>query len=70
MSSRLEKQDRDDAIHSILVLLLVGIVGISYYIGLQHKQQEIEDKVKSTQMTVEENARIEEILFGGRQGED
>ena len=67
MSNRLERQDTDDMKHSLLILMLLGIIFISYWVGTQHRQKEIENRVKSTQMTVEENARVEVILFGETQ---
>lgn len=70
MSSRLEKQDRDDVLHSLIILIMLAVSFLAYHKGAGDKQQEIEDRAKSTPMTVGENTRVEIILFGGKQGED
>lgn len=68
MSSRLEKQDRDDAIHSFLVLLLVAICGISFYLGMQQKQKEIEKRaLQLKDVTPDQERIIELVIFGESQ---
>lgn len=65
MSSRLEKQDANDVVHSLLALAIVGMLFFGYYIGAREKQKEIENRaLQLKDVSPDQERVIELVIFG------